>query len=139
MAPGQAVTIAHQNLAQFDRNLVGTIMASTTIKLAGGVSARDATAYAREMRCEPEDLQAMRKGERHTEFACFVRHVTERPVTLTVPFGSMERLPKLSPLGYAHLRELNRVKHCSGAREVETYEASAPADAGFKLGEWERL
>src|SRR4051812_873945 len=43
-------------------------MASTAIKLAGGVSAKDAHSMAREMRAEPDFLQVMRKHSNHTEF-----------------------------------------------------------------------
>ena len=45
--------LAHQNLGQFEPRLQAAVMASTAIKLAGGVSAKDATTLAREMRCDP--------------------------------------------------------------------------------------
>jgi hypothetical protein len=41
--------IAHQNLDQFDVSLRATVMASTSIKLAGGLSAKDAAAFSKEM------------------------------------------------------------------------------------------
>jgi hypothetical protein len=82
--------VAHQNLSQFERELLASVMASTAIKLVGGMSARDATAFAKEMRCEEEFLQSMRKLAKHTEFACFVRNITPSPLRLTVPFGTME-------------------------------------------------
>ena len=71
-------------------------MASTAVKLDGGVSAGDGAALAREMRCEPEFLLSMRKRRASTEFACFVRNVTPTPVALSVPFGQMEGRPKAS-------------------------------------------
>ena len=55
------MVLAHQNLDQLSERLRATIMASTSIKFAGGVSARDASAFAREMRCDPEFVQGMRK------------------------------------------------------------------------------
>src|SRR5512143_2811680 len=54
--------IAHQNLDQFDQKLRATVLSSTSIKLVGGVSAKDAGVFAKEMNCEPEFLQNMRKG-----------------------------------------------------------------------------
>jgi len=53
--------LAHQNLGQFGRGLEASVMASTAVKLVGGVSAGDAAALSREMRCEPEFLLSMRK------------------------------------------------------------------------------
>ena len=55
------IIIAHQNLDQFEMRLRSTVMASTSIKLVGGVSAKDASAFAKDMRCEPEFLQCDRR------------------------------------------------------------------------------
>src|SRR4051812_29297050 len=55
------MVISHQNLRQFPSSLAATVMASTAIKFAGGVSSDDARALAKEMHCEPEFLQGMRK------------------------------------------------------------------------------
>ena len=58
------LVLAHQNLGQFERALQAAVMASTAIKLAGGVSAHDASALAKEMRCgarvPPGDAEARR-------------------------------------------------------------------------------
>jgi hypothetical protein len=56
--------LAHQNLDQFDQKLRATVMSSTSIKLVGGLSDKDANVFAREMRCQPEFLHGMRKFER---------------------------------------------------------------------------
>jgi hypothetical protein len=45
--------------------------AGQAAKVGRGASAVDATALAKEMRCEREFLQSMQKRQRHTEFACF--------------------------------------------------------------------
>jgi type IV secretion system coupling TraD/TrwB family protein len=63
--------VAHQNLDQLKHELRASILASTAIKLVGGMSAWDATAFAKEMRCDREFLQGMQKRTDHTEFACF--------------------------------------------------------------------
>ena len=67
------MVLAHQNLDQLSERLRATIMASTSIKFAGGVSARDASAFAREMRCEPDFVQGMRKQTGTAQFACWVK------------------------------------------------------------------
>lgn len=109
--------LAHQNLGQLETRLQAAIMASTAIKLAGGVSAKDAAALAKEMRCEPEFLQEMRKQRDHTEFACFVRNVTPRPIPLRVPFGQMEERPRQTYEEYEALIAENRARY-SAALEI---------------------
>lgn len=90
------VVIAHQNLDQFDQKLRAAVLSSTSMKLVGGLSAKDAGIFAKEMNCDPEFLQSMRKGKGYTQFACFVRNHTKRPIALTVPIGQMEKQEKLT-------------------------------------------
>lgn len=106
------VTLAHQHLNQLDTELRATMKASTSIKLAGGVNHADAVALAQEMQCSAEYVQGMRKHEKRgfTEFACYVRHHTPQPVKLAVPFGGMERLPRMSGPAYLQLIEENRAR-----------------------------
>jgi len=111
------LVLAHQNLDQFDQKLRASIMASTSIKLVGGLSAKDASVFARELRCEPEFLQAMRKYRGHTEFACFVRNHTPEPIRLSIPLGSMNNLPRLSTAEYAAIIRQNRDRYCTGNPE----------------------
>jgi Type IV secretion-system coupling protein DNA-binding domain len=119
------LVLAHQNLGQFEPRLQAAVMASTAIKLAGGVSAKDAASLAREMRCEPELLLGMRKHPVHTEFACFVRSVTPQPVALSVPFGQMEGRPQASEEALAALRAANRARY---ALPIVPEEGFATAD-----------
>jgi len=105
--------LAHQNLGQFEPRLQQAVMASTAIKLAGGVSAKDAMSLSREMRCAPEFLLQMRKHQHFTDFACFVRNVTPQPVALSVPFGQMERRKRMSTEELASLLAANRQRYCA--------------------------
>jgi len=100
--------VAHQNLDQFEQNLRATVMTSTAIKLVGGLSDRDANAFKGDMHTEPDFLLGMRKKERETQFACFVRNLTERPIPLTIRFGTMEGQPQLTTDAYHALRAQNR-------------------------------
>ena len=106
--------LAHQNLGQFEPRLQAAVMASTAIKLAGGVSAKDAHTMAREMRAEPEFLQAMRKHPTHTEFACSIRNVTPCPVKLSIPFGQMEGRPRISETALQQVLAENARRYCAG-------------------------
>jgi hypothetical protein len=122
--------VAHQNLGQFGRELLASVMASTAIKLVGGMSAKDAAVFAKEIRCEEELLQSMRKHAKHTEFACFVR---TSPLRLTVPFGTMENRPRLSEAEYEELLTLNRSRYCATAADQQPRKP-ARLVAGFELG-----
>src|SRR4051794_21139782 len=120
--------LAHQNLGQFEPRLQTAVMASTAIKLAGGVSAKDAVILAREMRCAPEFLQEMRKHATHTEFACFIRNVTPCPIKLSVPFGQMEGKPQINEADLQHLLAENARRYCAGESELLPHTAEPEAD-----------
>ena len=102
------VAVAHQNLDQLTTELRATLHASTAIKLVGGANYKDAASFAREMNTSPEFIQGMRKRAQGTEFACFVRHHTPRAVSVTVPFGVMERAAAMTAPAYMKLLEGNR-------------------------------
>jgi hypothetical protein len=128
------VAVAHQNLDQLTTELRATLHASTAIKLVGGANYKDAASFAREMNTTPEHIQSMRKRAHATEFACFVRHHTPRAVSITVPFGVMERAPMMPAPAYMKLLNDNRAR-VSGApslaREVPpTTPHSAEASRG---------
>jgi hypothetical protein len=110
--------VAHQNLDQFETTLRATVMSSTAIKLVGGLSSHDATAFAKDMHTEPEFLLSMRKHDKETQFACFVRNLTERPIPLSIPFGTMERQPKLSSEALLALKAQNRARYSIVADET---------------------
>ncbi|MEQ1903132.1 MAG: hypothetical protein ABL888_02965 [Pirellulaceae bacterium] len=112
------LVLAHQNLDQLSLGLRSTIMASTSIKLAGGVSAKDARVLADDMRCDTEFLQSMKKGRDQTQFACFVRNFTPQAVQVSVPLGYVDRLPKLSPPDVLQLMEANRRAYCAPIADV---------------------
>src|SRR6185312_4140334 len=71
------VLFAHQHLDQLSSGLRSSVAANTSIKMAGGVSDRDARALAPDMRTSAEFVSSTRKHEESTEFACYVRNMTE--------------------------------------------------------------
>jgi len=119
------VTVAHQNLDQLTTELRSTLHASTAIKLVGGVNYKDAVAFGREMNTTTEAIQAVKKRAHATEFACFVRHHTPRAVTITVPFGVMERVPAMPAPARMALLEANRAR-VSGAPRL-AHDSPPPA------------
>lgn len=88
--------LSHQNLDQAGTKLRASIISSTSIKLAGGVSAKDAQILAQNMHTKPEMLLSAKKRSRSTQFACYIRNVISQPVMLSVPFGVLESMPQLS-------------------------------------------
>ena len=109
------LTLAHQHLDQFEENLRSTVGTNTAIKLVGGLSAKDARLLAQDMRAAPDYLLSMRKNDerRETQFACFVKNLTEQPLTLTIPLGAYNSLPKLTTPELEALKAQNRLRVCN--------------------------
>ena len=84
----------------------------------GGVSDKDAKAFANEMRTSPETISAMRKFDDHAEFAISVKNVTAGAMRLRVPFGHMERMARMSDDDFAKVREVQRERYCVPVSEV---------------------
>ena len=84
------MVMAHQYLGQLSNGLQEAFEANTSIKLAGGVSARDARALAGQMSSDPETIQRQSKGT----FATFVHGLTDRAVPMSFPFFVLENLPR---------------------------------------------
>jgi hypothetical protein len=76
--------LAHQYLGQLDPKLLEAFSANTSIKFAGGVSARDAKALAAMMGCEPDLIEAQGKGC----FAASFRGLSKTAFPIRFPLGS---------------------------------------------------
>jgi hypothetical protein len=99
---------AHQNLDQLSANLRSSVLASTTIKFAGGLSAKDAGILDSEFRTNAEFLLSMQKNKDYTEFACYVKNYTAKALTVSIPLGFVESQPRITASEYAELQERNR-------------------------------
>jgi hypothetical protein len=118
---GVGLVIAHQHLGQFPSQLEETVRANTAIKLVGGLSSSDATELAKDMRCTREFLLGMKKQElaKKTEFACFVRDLTGHPLSVTIPLGAYDSLPKLTTHAFNSLIAQNRFRVCESGHEPD--------------------
>ena len=105
------ITLAHQTLDQLSTRLRSVILADTSIKCAGGVSAKDARSIADELHTTPEFIDGMRRKGPKTEFAVWVKNVTPHAVRLSVPLGFLERQYTLDEEGYDLLIERNRERY----------------------------
>lgn len=99
---------AHQNLDQLGAGLRSSVLASTSIKFAGGVSAKDANVLDSELRCTAEFLMSQKKGRDYTEFACHVRNFTAKALSVHIPLGYVESLPTMNVSEQRLLLEENR-------------------------------
>ncbi|WP_417618096.1 type IV secretory system conjugative DNA transfer family protein [Parasphingorhabdus sp.] len=86
------MVLAHQYLGQLEPKLQEAFGANTSIKFAGGVSAKDARVLAPMLYCQPEFIESQPKGS----FASHFRGVTKGAVPLAFPFGVVEGLPQMS-------------------------------------------
>jgi hypothetical protein len=111
------VLIAHQHLDQLTPALRASVAANTSIKLAGGVSDKDARALASDMRTTPDFITAMTKHAKSTEFACYVRNYTANAVRLEIPFGALERASKMTSAEQAQLVARNRDRYAARPEE----------------------
>jgi len=123
------LTIAHQNLGQLSSGLRASVMASTSLKFAGGVSASDARALAEDMRTDAEFIRSMRKRRGQSEFAAFIKNRTARALRINVQLGYLESQDQLDCDQQASLITLNRERYCSTLEEVKRYidQSTAPA------------
>jgi len=60
------IILATQNLGQFGNKLLQTVLSSTSIKYAGGVSDHDARILAADMKCTPKSIMSLSKTGRQS-------------------------------------------------------------------------
>lgn len=111
------VVFAHQYVDQLSTSLHASVAANTSIKMAGGVSDRDARALAADMRTSSEFLIGQRKDRKQppgwTQFACHVRNVTGQALSLEVPFGALENAAKMNASSLADIKAINRIRYAT--------------------------
>ena len=111
-------TLSHQNLNQLGF-LKHTVFSSTSIKLAGGISAKDGIDLAHEMKTTKDFLLSMKKIDNdHTQFACYVKNHTNHAAAYTFPFGLLENQPTLNTQRYQQLIDHNRSKYCQSKESL---------------------
>jgi len=101
---GVGMIMAHQYLGQLSNCLQEAFEANTSIKLAGGVSARDARALAGQLSCDADLIQRQPKGT----FATFVRGLTDRAVPISFPFFVVEKMDRATKDEIDAIREHSR-------------------------------
>lgn len=128
------LTLAHQTLDQLSPRLRSVILANTSMKCAGGVSARDARALADELHTSVDFIQSMKRRQGRSEFAVWIKHATPQALRVSVPLGFLESQPILTEEAYAELLAKNRASYCGNREDIVRAEAAfgrttAPASA----------
>lgn len=95
---------AHQFLDQATSSLKSSLAANTAIKMCSGISTNDARQLAPDLRTTPEFILSQPR----LTFAAHIRNVTPQAISLPIPYGEMERQPRLSQAAYDEMREANR-------------------------------
>ncbi len=121
------LTLAHQTLDQLSPRLRSAILSNTSMKCAGGVSAKDARALADELRTTSDFIEGMKRRGQRSEFAVWVKHLTGQAIRLSVPLGFLERQPTLDEEDYDALVSANRERYCGALVEIPKHLPSAPA------------
>jgi hypothetical protein len=114
------LTLAHQYLGQLSSGLQEAVEANTSIKLAGGVSARDARVLSGQMSAEPDLIQRQSKGS----FATYIRGLTTRAVPMSFPFFVLEKLPRATPEERSAVRTYSREHYAQPLQPTAAHSAS---------------
>ena len=119
------ITLAHQTLDQLSPHLRSAIFSNTSMKCAGGVSAKDARVLADELHTTSNFIEGMKRRGSRSEFAMWVKNLTGQAIRLTVPLGFLERQPTLADENYDDLLAENRARYCGTLAQVAPFRIAA--------------
>ncbi|SMN17148.1 VirD-like protein [uncultured Candidatus Thioglobus sp.] len=112
-------TLAHQNLKQLG-SLKDTVFSSTSIKLAGGISAKDSSDLFLEMRTSKEQLLNIRKVDgQWAEFSCYLKNNFNTSIPFSFDFGLLEKRDVLSANAYEKLIDGIRDRYCQPKESLD--------------------
>ncbi len=104
-----AITFSHQYLDQIPAAIRAGVISNTAIKIAGGMSQKDAATLAPEFRTDADFLLSMKKRSLETEFALYAKNATDSPLKLHIPLGYLENSERLSDEDYEAMRDFSRL------------------------------
>jgi hypothetical protein len=119
------MVMAHQYLGQLSNGLQEAFEANTSIKLAGGVSARDARTLASQMHATPELIQQQPKGT----FATYLRGLTDKAVPIAFPFFELENLLRTTKEERAAILQHSRDAYAEPWEHKADHSEPEPEDA----------
>ena len=110
------MVLAHQFMNQLSPNLAKAFSSNTSIKFAGGVSFEDSRSMAGMLQCEPDFIQKQNK----LSFAAFAKGITKTAISLEVPYGVLEKKPKMNLNERTILKAKMREKFANHFSNVHT-------------------
>ncbi len=119
------MVLAHQYLGQLEPRLQDAFAANTSIKFAGGVSAKDARVLSSMLHCDASFIEQQPKGS----FAVHIRSQTPSAVPLRFPFGHLERKPAMSAPQRQALRALMRERYAHHYTDLPEHSTTPSARA----------
>lgn len=106
--------LAHQYLSQLQGNLKDGVFSNTSIKFAGGVSNKDASAIAAEMRTSSAHIESVDP----LQMVAFVRGTTKRSISINIVPGQMECLPIMSNHDRQQLLDFTRCNYAVHYQDI---------------------
>lgn len=122
------VLFAHQAMSQMSQSLQGIVAGNTSIKVAGGVSDKDARALAPDMRATPDFLTNLNKTDRSAQFGAYIRNKTARAVRIDVSFGVLEGQPRMTGQEHAALIERNKARYSASPPAITLIPETPPLE-----------
>ncbi|WP_299602580.1 type IV secretory system conjugative DNA transfer family protein [uncultured Tateyamaria sp.] len=118
------MVMAHQYLGQLASGLQEAFEANTSIKLAGGVSTRDARTLSSQMHAPAEMIQQQPKGS----FVAFLRGITDRAVPIAFPFFELEKRPRTTKEERAAIMQHSRDHYAEPAGTKDEHSEPEPEE-----------
>ena len=116
------ICCSSQTLDQASPSLRSSFMSNTGTKIVGGLSSKDASAFASDMHTTSEFLQSLKKRQSVSQFALYVRHHTAEAIRIEVPLGFLESQDMLDDDSFEDVVEESRSRFGAGYNEdVEVY------------------
>ena len=109
---GVGLLLASQFPDQLDEGVLKEVVNNTTVKFAGPASHSVVSGLNRDMRTTPDFIMTMKKKDfAYAEWACYVDNLTPSAIKLTVPFGAIEKLPRMSDAEWRDMRARNKERY----------------------------
>ncbi len=126
------VLFAHQAMSQMSQSLQGIVAGNTSIKVAGGISDKDARAIAPDMRATSDFLTNLNKTDRSAQFGAYIRNKTASAVRIDVPFGLLEKELCMTEPEHAALIERNRARYSATPPDDTPISETLPSEPDIR-------
>lgn len=110
------LVLIHQSLHQLkqESGLFPSVMACTATKIIGKVSAADAEDFSKELGCDKNIFQRLKKIDfKSSEFVCYIGETTETPCVVQMSLSDINQISLMDENGFQRLREVCRAKQAS--------------------------